>query len=63
MKIELVKTKESDGNWYKIRVDGLTKACVSIHEEEKDLKRATEIYDFLVETKGSFQVIKETEIN
>ena len=63
MKIQLIKTKESDGNWYKVVVDGLTKACIGIREnEDKALARAMEIYDFCVKNEGVIEIIKETEI-
>jgi hypothetical protein len=65
MTIELIKTKETDGDWYKILVDGCTKAVVGIHDDEqKALKRITEIYDFMIANKGEKQVIKsETVFN
>jgi len=63
MKIQLIKTKESDGNWYKVVVDGLTKACIGIRENEnKALVRATEIYDFYVKDEGVIEIIKEKEL-
>ena len=64
MKIELIKTKESDGNWYKVYVDDWPKACIKIFNgrEDESLKRAIEIYDFLIENKGDKQIIKSNEI-
>lgn len=66
MKLQLIKTKESDGNWYKIYYDDRIKACIKIDTteegEETALRRATEIYDFLKENKGQSQIIKEDEV-
>jgi hypothetical protein len=64
MKIELVKTKESDGDWLKVYVDGNIKSCTKIYagEEEKNLARAMEIYEWFVENHEGYKVIKSTEI-
>jgi hypothetical protein len=64
MKIDIIKTCESDGNWYKVRIDGSTKACIRIDNkpEGEALAKATEIYDFYVNNEGEFQVVKEVEI-
>jgi len=64
MKIELIKTKESDGNWYKVYVDDWPQSCIKIliGREDEALERATEIYDFLIENKGDKQIIKSNEI-
>lgn len=64
-KIELIKTRESDGDWYKVYVDGECKACCGMQYvlEEKALARAEEIFNFLVENKGNNrQIIKTVEI-
>lgn len=64
MLIELIKTKESDGDWFKIRVDGHTKTCLGIRGEKEveTAKRAEEIFNFYVENKGNDQIIKSFEI-
>jgi hypothetical protein len=64
MKIKLIQTKESDGNWYKIYTDDTCQSCVKINEgdEDKSLLRATEIFDFLQENKGRSKLIKEVVI-
>jgi predicted RNase H-like HicB family nuclease len=67
MKIELVKTKEADGDWFKIKVDGSTQQCIGFGKyitEEEALKRAEEIYEFYVQNKGNEEVLmSETVIN
>jgi len=66
MKIELIKTKESDGDWYKICFDGTCRACFGYgtgkRSEEEALERATEVYNFYKENKGIIQVIKSEEV-
>ena len=64
MTIELIQTKESDGDWYKVKLDGNFKACVKIYPDDngKALERATAIYDFIKESKGDFKVIKSEVI-
>lgn len=64
MKIELIQTKEPDGDWYKIRIDDSTQQCISINpgKEEEALKRANDIYDFYKECKGKFKTIKSEVI-
>jgi hypothetical protein len=64
MKIKLIQTKESDGNWYKIYADADCKACFKIYEGEeiKSFKRAMEVFDFLLENKGGVKVIKEETV-
>jgi hypothetical protein len=67
MEIKIVKTKEADGDWFKVKVDESTIACLEFGKyckEEDALKRAEEIYDFWVQNKGREEVIKsETVIN
>ena len=65
MKIELIKTFELDGNWYKIQVDGVTKIAVSISDEKKDLNRALEAFKNLVAQSKKLrnaELIKSVEI-
>jgi len=64
MKIQLIKTKEPDGDWYKIQINGFTKACIHIRKDEEAaaLDRANEIYDFYKKNRGQYKVIKEEEI-
>ena len=61
MKLQLIKTKETDGDWYKILVDDRVKAVVNA-KNDKSLDRAFEIYEFITENKGEFQIIKEEEV-
>jgi len=61
MKIELIKTKESDGDWYKIQIDGTTEQCVNASRSDA-LNRALEIFDFYKENKGTIEVIKSEEV-
>lgn len=64
MKIDIIMTSESDGDWYIVRIDEKTKSCIRIDnkEEGEAFFRATKIYDKYVEWGGQFKVIKETEI-
>jgi hypothetical protein len=65
MKIELIKTFELDGNWYKIQVDGVTKIAVSISDEKKDFDRALEAFKNLVAQSKKLrnaELIKSVEI-
>jgi hypothetical protein len=65
MKIQLIETKESDGDWYKVYVNGNVKSCIcknsKIRTEEESLKRAEEIFQFYYENDGKDKVIKEFE--
>lgn len=63
MKIQLIQTAESDGNWLKVKVDSSTKACISISRGiEEAMSRAKQIFDFYVENKGQDKVIEEVEV-
>ena len=61
MKLQLIKTKETDGDWYKVLVDGKCKGITNA-KSDNALERATEIYDFLKENKGECQIIREEDI-
>ena len=61
MKLQLIKTKETDGDWFKILVDGRCKAVTNA-KTENSLERAVEIYTFIKENKGEYQIIKEEEV-
>ena len=61
MKLQLIKTKEADGDWLKILVDDRTKAIFNA-KNDNSLNRATEVYEFIKENKGEFQIIKEEEV-
>ena len=61
MKLQLIKTKEADGDWLKILVDNRTKAIFNA-KNDNSLNRATEVYEFIKENKGEFQIIKEEEV-
>jgi len=65
MKIQIIRTSEADGEWYKVKIDDSTQACISITEgkDAEALQRAEKIYDFCKENRGKFKVIKEEEIN
>jgi hypothetical protein len=65
MQINLVKTIELDGNWYKIQVDGITKIAVSITDEKKDFDRALEAFKNLVAQSKKLrkaEIIKSVEL-
>jgi hypothetical protein len=64
MTITLIQTKETDGDWYKVKVDDYTKACIGIYpgREETAYLRALEIFTFLVENKGEAKVIKSLDV-
>ncbi len=66
MKLELVRTSEPDGMWYKILRDGFTlKAWMIVKGMENTTHIEAEVYfDKLVETVKSykFEVIKSIEI-
>ena len=60
MKIQLIRTKEAGGDWYKILVDGCYQACISIKDrgESEALKIATETYESL-KRDACTQIIRE----
>ncbi len=66
MKLEIIKTKETDGDWLKVFCDDNCKACLKLgttsRTDEETMNRALEIYDFLKENKGTAQVIKSETI-
>lgn len=64
MKIQLIETMESDGNWLKVKVDNLTKACicVDLRSREEALEKAEKIYQFYVNNNGMDKIIKEVEL-
>lgn len=67
MKIELIKTKETDGEWYKVYVDGLIKDIFGFkHIPEEDAKKkAMAVFNFYVEfAKNGFakEIIESIEI-
>jgi hypothetical protein len=51
MKIEIVRTQENDGDWYKVLVDGYNKGCwkvTDIQSENEALILAEKRFDELV---------------
>ena len=58
MKLQLIKTKETDGDWYKVLVDGKCKAVTNAKSED-GLERANEIFMFIRDNKGELQIIRE----
>ena len=64
MKVTLIETKECDGDWYKVLVDDMTKACLKkngTRPPEETLKRAEEIFQFYYENNGKDKILKEFE--
>ncbi len=67
MKVEFIKTKETDGDWFKIKVDNATVACIGygkdrLRTEDEAYKRAYEIYEFCKVNKGTYEVIGSEEV-
>jgi hypothetical protein len=65
MKIELIRTEEPDGTWYKILVDGSVQKCFGMRfiSEEKARESAEAAFEKYVEGKGVLlEVIKSVTI-
>ena len=66
MKIQIIETKESDGDWIKVLVDGLTESCIGfggskLRTRDEAVVRANEIAAFIFENGGTHKVLKELE--
>jgi len=64
MKLQIIETKDSDGDWFKIRLNGETIKWISISRfatREEALKRTDEMAMFIWENNGDEKVIKELE--
>ena len=65
MKIELIKTKERDGEWYKVYVDGICEKCYGfkhIPEEEAKLKAEAYFNNCVKYCCKEVEIIKSVEI-
>ena len=66
MKVQIIETKESDGDWIKVKVDDKTVSCLGFGKDrlrtrEQALERANEIAVFCFENGGTQKVLKELE--
>ena len=66
MKVTIVETKESDGDWIKVYVNGTLNACIGFGEGRlrtrgEALARANEIAVFCFENGGTQKILKELE--
>jgi len=64
MKLQIIETKDSDGDWFKIRLNGEIIKYISISRfatREEALKRVDEMAMFIWENNGDEKVIKELE--
>ena len=66
MKVTIVETKESDGDWIKVLVDDKSISCIGYgpskwHSREQALARANEIAAFCFENGGTQKILKELE--
>lgn len=62
MKVQIVETKESDGDWIRIKIDDSTKAILKLNgtkSREEVLARAEEIAQFFWENGSPEKVLKE----
>jgi len=64
MKLQIIETKDSDGDWFKIRLNGEIIKWISIdrfNTREDALERVDEMAMFIWENNGDEKVIKELE--
>jgi len=66
MKLQIIETKDSDGDWFKIKVDGTTVKYIGFGESrvmnrEQALKRAKEMASWIWENGVDGKVIEELE--
>ena len=66
MKVTIVETKESDGDWIKVLVDGAPNTCIGFgglrsRTRDEALARANEIAVFCFENGGTQKILKELE--
>ena len=65
MKLQIIETRETDGDWFKIRLNGEIIKWISISRfatREEALKRTDEMAMFIWENNGDEKVIKEMEV-
>ena len=65
MKLQIIETKDSDGDWFKIRLNGETVKFISISRfksRDEALARTNEMAMFIWENNGDEKVIKEMEV-
>ena len=65
MKVQIKESIESDGHWLKVYKDNLCKACFKLDESyrtnDETMKKAEEIFHFIIENGDSERIIKEYE--
>jgi len=65
MKVQIIETKESDGDWIKVKVDESTVSCLGFGEgkgtRDQALARANEIAVFCFENGGTQKILEELE--
>lgn len=65
MKIQLIRTEELDGIWYKILIDGCVKKCFGCKyvEEATAKESAKQMYDNIIKNHTFItEIIEEAEI-
>ena len=65
MKLQIVETRESDGNWYKVKQDDRVVACfkkdIEGRTNEQSFARAQEIARFIWENGSTEKILLEYE--
>ncbi len=66
MKLQIVETKESDGNWIKVYLNGECKACYRLGEtasrsRDEAVAEAEEMFQFILENGDNKKILKEYE--
>jgi len=66
MKVTIIETKESDGDWIKVLIDDKTHTCLGFgfgksRTRDEALARANEIAVFCFENGGTQKILKELE--
>ena len=63
MKIQIIESAESDGNWYKVYLDGNLQSChkkdTTYRSNEDALHEAERVFNFILENGANQKVIKE----
>ena len=66
MKVQIIETAESDGNWYKVCLNGFCQVAFKkdrIDRSNEDaLHEAERVFNFILEHGKNEKVIKEIEI-
>ena len=65
MKLQIRESIESDGKWLKVYRDNICKACFKLDTEIRTnaeaMKRAEEVFQYMLENGDSERIIKEYE--